>query len=276
MRLSICAVIAVRNEFPYLRLLLPLLAKQGIEVAIIDNQSTDGSQRLYADYWGSPVILVESLPYSGYFSLSKQLEAKLSLIDRLPHDWIVHHDADEILEHYQPGLGLREAIEEAEAAGCNTLNFDEFVFLPEPGSDYSGRDYYTELLRYYFYEPQKNRLNRAWKRVANRLDIASGGHRLQDGASIFPVNHVLRHYIVLSASHAQQKYLNRCFDEADLLRGWHRKRLNLTAIDLALPGHHEYLFTLERGGSKAFHRGSPASNHYWQWRSTPALSKHEK
>lgn len=35
--ISICAVIAVRNESPYLKVLLPLLAKQGIDVAIIDN-----------------------------------------------------------------------------------------------------------------------------------------------------------------------------------------------------------------------------------------------
>ena len=83
------------------------------------------------------------------------------------------------MEHHKSGLTLCDAIHEADEAGYNVLNFDEFVFLPEPHSDYSNTDYYTELLRYYFFEPKKNRLNRAWKRTSQLYYKASGGHRLQ-------------------------------------------------------------------------------------------------
>ncbi len=147
-----------------------------------------------------------------------------------------------------------------------TLNFDEFVFLPEPGADYSGSDYRSKLLRYYFHEPCKNRLNRAWKRTASLSNLASGGHCLRgDTLKIFPVNHVLRHYIALSENHAKQKYLNRRFDSVDLQRGWHRKRLNITERDLVLPGDSEYLFRLDGSDDPQFCRDKPASTHYWQW-----------
>ena len=59
-RLSICAIIAVRNELRYLRRLLPLLAVQEVEVAMIDNESTDGSRELYADFMGKPIISFRS------------------------------------------------------------------------------------------------------------------------------------------------------------------------------------------------------------------------
>jgi hypothetical protein len=69
-------IIAVRNEAPYLRVLLPILASQRIDVAIIDNESTDDSPLLFSEYTRDPIILVEKLPYDGYFSLTKQLIAK--------------------------------------------------------------------------------------------------------------------------------------------------------------------------------------------------------
>lgn len=171
-KISICAVIAVRNGAKYLKVLLPFLAQQDIDVAIIDNESTDNSYELYSQFKNKPIIIVETLPYKGFFSLSQQLISKQMLYKKLHHDWIIHHDVDEIMEHNKPGLTLRDAIEQADKAGYNAINFDEFVFLPEPNSDYSQSNYHTELLRYYFFEPVKNRLNRSFDKV----DLSNGWH----------------------------------------------------------------------------------------------------
>ena len=264
-KVSICAMITVRNEYHYLKVLLPHLAEQGIDVIIIDNDSTDNSHELYSKFTGEPVIMVETLPFRGSFSLSEQLASKQDISERINHDWIIHHDADEIMEHYKPGLTLRDAIEEADETGYNALNFDEFVFLPEPDADYSNGNYYAELLRYYFFQPGINRLNRAWKRTS-KLHIAAGGHELQGGKlSVAPTNLILRHYMVLSESHAQKKYLNRSFDDLDLQREWHGNRLNFTETNLMLPGESDYLFTLKRYDSKEFSRTKPATSHYWEW-----------
>jgi hypothetical protein len=153
------------------------LASQGIDVAIIDNESADGSRSLYARFSPNPVILTESLPYRGFVSLRDQLEARRKIYARLPHDWLILHSPDEILEHRIRGRSLRDAIEEADVEGYNALNFDEFVFLPEPDRDLRGKDFYSEILRYYFFEPFRNRLNRAWKNGLGFDDPSSGGHR---------------------------------------------------------------------------------------------------
>jgi glycosyltransferase involved in cell wall biosynthesis len=265
--LTICSIIAVRNELKYLKILLPLLAEQNIDVVIIDNGSTDGSHDLYSDFMGKPVILVESLPYQGFFSLSKQLAYKSEIRKKINHDWVIHQDADEVMEHHLPGLTLRDAIQEADNAGYNILNFDEFTFLPEPNADYTNRNYYTEILRYYHFEPEQNRLNRAWKRSAQFSNMESGGHLLHGkNHSIWPINHILRHYIVLSAKHAKDKYINRSFDDAELAKGWHENRKNITRQKLTIPGKSNYLYKLKEYNSKMFYRENRVSRHYWEWK----------
>jgi hypothetical protein len=130
--ISICAVLGLRNEAHYLPILLPILANQGIEVAVIDHESTDGSRDLYSAYLGNPIISVESLRYEGVYSQTQQLEAKQNVYRRLKHDWVIHHDADEIFEDFRPNHTLRDAIQEADEGGFDALNFDEFAFLPKP------------------------------------------------------------------------------------------------------------------------------------------------
>lgn len=266
--LGICAIIAVRNEVRYLKVLLPLLARQGIDVAIIDNDSTDGSRDLYSGFTGNPIISVDDLPYRGCFSLSEQLAAKQRVADGLRHDWVIHHDADEVLEHRLPGRTLRDAIEEAHDAGHDVVNFEEFVFLPQPGSVDSVGDHYREILRYYFFEPKKNRLNRAWNRSRGFRNAASGGHAIEGTSkSIAPNQHNLRHYIALSERHAQMKYESRRFDQAELSRGWHRNRVGLTNEALRIPHAHPLIFELDSHESKDLRRSSPTAEHYWAWQS---------
>lgn len=264
--LSICAVIAVRNEFSYLGVLLPLLAAQNIDVVIIDNDSSDNSYDLYSLYENSPIIGVENLPYTGLFSLSEQLAKKKEVCSTLQHDWLIHQDADEVLEHYQQGLTLRDAIEEANDSGFNAMNFEEFVFLPESGEDYDGKNYYQELLRYYFFERHKNALNRVWKRTAGLDNGHLGGHVLSgDNIKMFPKNHILRHYIALNEVRVKKKYKERVFAEEELGRGWHKDRFNIKIKSLSFPSGGEYLFYLDTFYAKNFVRSSIAQDHYWQW-----------
>jgi glycosyltransferase involved in cell wall biosynthesis len=266
--LSICAVIAVRNEAPYLRVLLPMLAAQHIEVAILDNASTDGGRDICQEHFGNPVVMVKDLPYHGYFSLTEQLLAKQQLYSILKHDWVIHHDADEVFEHLSPGKTLRDAIEEADQGGYNALNFDEFVFLPEPAQDYLDTNYYRGLLRYYFFEPHGNRKNSTWKRTAALSAAATGGHTFSgDHVRIWPKNHVFRHYIVLSYEHAKDKYLTRSFGARDIARGWHGNRLHFTAENLRLPADAPGLFRLDWYGARDFRRDAPSLTHYWEWTS---------
>jgi len=265
-RLTICVVIAARNEKPYLQFILPLLAQQAIDVAIIDHESTDGSHDLYKQLQYKPVIAVEHLPHTGEFSLSDQLLAKQQLAESLPHTWLVHHDADELMHHCNGIANLRQCIEEAEAEGANALNFEEFVFLPDPGHQPAHINYLGDHKRYYYFVPAENRLNRAFRRELIGCNRAGAGHVLQcDYLKMSTTTHVLRHYIALSEAHIKQKYASRKFSASELARGWHHNRVAIPPDSLSIPRFSPYLCTLSHAHPGLLERSRPASKHYWQW-----------
>ena len=160
-----------------------------------------------------PRIVYQSrLPYRGVFSLTEQLAAKAEAYRRIESDWLIHQDADEILESPRAEESLREGIEREAAEGWNVINFDEFVFVPPLGKEAAERrDFYRETLHYYFFEPEPWRLMRAWQNVPGILQV-SGGHKL-DGPGLrrCPENFVLRHYPTLNLNHARRKYSLRRF-----------------------------------------------------------------
>ena len=262
-KLKIAVIISVRNDAQYLKQLLPRLADQGIDIIVLDNESDDDTADVIRE---TPVLFSLTYPYHGHFSLRQQLRAKQAVIETLDHDWVIHQDADEILEHSDPSRSLRDAITEADSQECNVVNFGEFCFLPEPDADYTGRDYVREMTRYYYFEPQPQRLNRAWKRGANLDNIEGFGHKCH-GASIriAPEDHVLRHYIVLSQEHAVRKYSGRVFDPDEVNIGAHVNRIGLTHDMLRLPRNGKYLQTIENDDRSRLSRIPCATQHYWHW-----------
>lgn len=256
-------IIAVRNEAPLLRVLLPILAQEQLDVAIIDNDSTDDTGVVLRE---NAVFAYRRLPFQGHFSLGQQLEAKKNLIAELDHDWIVHQDADEVLHHADPGRSLRDAIAEADAAGYNALNFGEFCFIAEPDMDYVGRDYVAEMRRYYHFRPFPDRLHRAWKRTADLDNTHSLGHKVKGReVKIAPQDHVLRHYIALSQDQVLAKYQHRVFDAAELEKGFHWNRVGLTPEALKLPKASPLLNHLEPGSTGPLRTDPAAKKHFWQW-----------
>lgn len=263
MRLRIAVILAVRNEAALLKVLMPILAGQGLDIVIIDNDSTDDTEAVVRD---NPLLAYQRLPFPGYFSLGQQLEAKKRVIGSLDHDWIVHQDGDEVLQHADPGRSLRDAITEADTSGFNTLNFNEFCFLAEPDMDYVGRDYVTEMRRYYHFRPFPNRLHRAWKRTADLDNTHSLGHKVKGReVKIAPQDHVLRHYIALSQDQVLAKYQHRVFDAAELEKGFHWNRVGLTPESLKLPKASPLLSHTEPGSTGPLRTDPSAKKHFWQW-----------
>jgi glycosyltransferase involved in cell wall biosynthesis len=264
--LRIAAFIAVRNQADYLRRTLPHLADNGISVVVIDNQSTDGLREVVDDQRrAGAAIALEYLPFHGSFDLSRQLEAKASLIEQSDADWVLHLDADEMPHSCREGETLAAAIARADAAGYNVVNFEEFVFLPiEPGPARDEHAFFP-FTHYYFFEPSKLRLMRAWRRICGFTNVDSGGHHLRgEDTRIFPENQVLRHYPFLSQQHAWEKYSKRRFNENDLARGWHGNRIDIDHRLFTFPAPGE-LELLEALGRHALDRSRPHTTHYWQW-----------
>jgi glycosyltransferase involved in cell wall biosynthesis len=274
-RPSILAVVAVRNEAPYLRRLLPLLDDQSVDVALVDHDSTDESAEIIRSHLDAPVVILDRLPFDGTFSLKEQIEVKQAIASRSDHDWVVFQDADEILEGIFPDQDLRTVIEDADRRGYTALNFNEFVFLPEPGQDLTSGDYLEEMLRYYFYRPADNRLNRVWKRHLAVSSLHSGGHQLVgNGLKFPPENHSLRHYPALSQEHINDKYLRRVYNDAGFQSTWHKNRMDVTEEQLRIPVKSRYLHRLQNWDEKPLRVDRPVPRHYWEWKDM--LSVHSR
>lgn len=238
MSLRIAAVIAVRNGELYIGTCLEYLKAQGIEVYLINHDSSDGTRQIAERFAPACVRSIIDLDYSGAFDLAAMLKIKAEIIAGITVDWVIHQDVDEILEAPIPFSSLRDGITAADEKGFNVINFDEFVFVPSSEEEsFEGSDYTKKMNRYYFFEPQPLRLNRCWRVGSALSNIENAGHILKgDGMSLFPINFVLRHYIILSGQHGRSKYgQQRNYSDAGVSRGWHGWRAKFADYEVRLP-----------------------------------------
>jgi glycosyltransferase involved in cell wall biosynthesis len=262
--MRVVAIICTRNEELHIARCLDDLHAAGIETILIDNDSTDRTVLIAQNYLGKGLLFIKTLPWRGHFSLAEQIATKKEVIGRIEHDWVLYVDADEWLCPLQLGSTLADAINRVDSKGFNCINFDEMVFAPWPGEDFTaGGSYTRRMLTYYFFEPRPHRLMRAWRR--DLRPAMETGHRLfSSQLKLYPHNFVLRHYVALSRAHAIKKYVGRRFDPTEVARGWHFNRLTINADNLMLKPS-SYLKRLERWDSTAFDKSAPATKHFWEW-----------
>jgi glycosyltransferase involved in cell wall biosynthesis len=261
--MKIVAIICVRNEVVYLREVIPYLKNEKIDVILIDNESTDETLDVISGAEYRNIHHVEKLPFNGSFDLSAQLNAKFAVIENADADWIIHQDADEILQSPTEWGGLRRHIELADSHGFNVLNFNEIVMLPaNPEVD----DFIHNNSNYYFFEPRPLRLMRAWKKAAKLVNSHSGGHVLDgDDVVVYPERMLLKHFIVRSQQHAFEKYLGRTFSSTDLDKGWHGNRLNFNEKNLIIPTCGPDLHSLEDPTKAPAKLPRSVKAHFWGW-----------
>ncbi len=240
--MRIVAIVAARDEERLIGPCLEHLIDQGIEAYLIDDGSADGTVSVAERYMRRGLIGIESLEGDGSFSLRAQLERKERLARELDADWLIHQDADEFRVSRDGGQTLAEAIEAADRAGFNAVNFTEFTFLPtreSPDHDHPG---FLETMRWYYpFLPRfPHRLN-AWKRQDDAVELAwSGGHAVRfPGLRMAPESLAMRHYLCLSAGHARRKFVERRYDPSEVAAGWHRWRVSLTPAQLAFPSRRD-------------------------------------
>lgn len=237
-KLRIVAILAVRNEEIFIKRCIEHLALQGVDIYIIDNDSSDNTIAIAEKYLNKGVIHIESLPYDGSFNLTSQLTIKERISRSLDADWFIHHDADEIRFAPKPYKTLHEGISAVDNAGFTAINFDEFVFLPTSREEsYEETDYVKDMMYYYYFAPKKLRRINAWKNTGQEIDLcSSGGHQVKfENIRIFERNFILRHYIFLSYNHACMKYGSRTHNKSELKRGWHIERHGFDPEKLQLP-----------------------------------------
>ena len=257
-----CALLAVRNEEQTLGRCLDHLAEQGLVAAVIDNESTDGTPALLDRYPRSFLIHRTTHPYPGYYDWQGLLAAKQQLAVTLEADWFLHVDADEIPEAPAPYATLAEALRAVDRTGANTVNFHEFVFVPDqddrPPPPW---DYVEAITRYYFFAPAPLRLLRAWKAHRGIDLVTSGGHQLtRPNRKIHPEAFPLRHYIGLSRRELLEKYRSRIYAEDEVARGWHHNRIGVGLSPCPFPAPEELI---EYRNDRHWDTSRPVREHFF-------------
>jgi len=232
------AILATYNEERFISVCLENLFRQGVEVYLCDNESTDRTISIAERYRGHGLVGIETFPRLGMYSWRPILERKEQLAATLDADWFMHVDADEI--HLPPHSNdtLAKAFAEVEAQGFNAVNFMEFTFIPTRESPNHDRpDFQKTMLWYYPFLPSfPHRLN-AWKKQPNPVELVwSGGHLVRfPGLRMASQSFLMRHYLFLSVPHAIHKFVNRRYDPAEIESGWHGWRAKLKPEMINLP-----------------------------------------
>lgn len=245
--LRVVAVLTTRNEERFIAACLENLIRQGVQVYLCDNESTDRTVAIAKSYCGRGVIGIESIPYQGDYHWDRLLRRKEELFRSLDADWLMHVDADEI--HLAPSSSsLVTAIADVDALGYDTIEFAEFTFIPtNEHPDHDRADYRTTLRTYYPFRPNSPHCVRAFKKQQGPMEIAwSGGHRVRfaQEPKLYPQPFRMKHYLFLSPDHAVRKYVARRYrsDEVEG-RGWHGWRAQIRPEDIRLPSTSEMRVT---------------------------------
>ncbi len=236
--MRVVAILASYNEERFIAGCFEHLFRQGVEVYLIDNCSTDRTVEIAERYRGRGLIGVDTFPREeGVYRWAEILKRKEELAATLDADWFMHADPDEIRLPPRSDLTLAQALAEVDEKGYNAVNFLEFAFVPtQEAPDHDHPRYQQTMLSYYpFPKNFPNRVN-AWKKQPERVDLGTGGHRVQfEDLRLYPESFKMRHYLFLSVPHLLLKYVGKQYDVAELQRGQHGWRARLVEEKIKLP-----------------------------------------
>jgi hypothetical protein len=230
----VVALIAAYNEGDIISAVIGHLIKNGIDVYLMDNHSTDDTVEQAKPWLGRGLMQIESFPCDapsdsplrGQFAWTAILSRKQELAREIRADWFIHHDADEIREGPWPGVNLKDAIQWVDTLGYNCIDFRAFNFPPVDNGFTQGNDPRTYFR---FCEPvaEFDKLQlKCWKATGTPVSLCnSGGHDAEfPGRRIFPIPFLLRHYPIRSQTHGVRKVFSDRrprLIETEQSKGWH-------------------------------------------------------
>ena len=243
--MRITAMVSVFNEEDIIGEVIENLLDNGLHVVALDNGSTDNSYSIC-----SKLASRSSFSLHRWFPDGLDLEQFALRLYRLAAEqspeWLVFSDGDEIMETEQRGRSLHQAIEEADAAGHNLMQYNRFDFFMTEKDDPTVQAP-VERLRYYSWQGDYN--YRAFKYVPGIQAAPSFAHYPlfppQTRYKIAPEKLVLRHYPYRSREHASRKIANllqKIEADPDELKSWQRRYLKIASEGRhILPADHRIL-----------------------------------
>lgn len=207
----VIALMSAYNEGDIIETTLQHLIRNGVDIYLIDNWSTDDTAEIARRYLGQGVIEVEFYPRDAalpYFDLRGLMARVEALAAELEADWLINYDVDELREPPWPDMSIRDALYHIAQRGFNCVDHTVIDFRPVdngfvPGEDFGGYFRHYEWTNRPGYFTQL----KAWRPTGEKVTLAeTGGHRAEfNGRRIFPYKFLTRHYTFRSQAHGEQK-----------------------------------------------------------------------
>jgi hypothetical protein len=124
--MNVLAIVAVHNERKRLPALIDYYRKQGIDVFVIDNESTDTTYK----YLLKNKIKFSRLYTKGAFDLNQIWQEKLKYWDLFKADWGIYADIDEFPVTSEFKGRLKALIEKRDSEGYNRIRMPHYMFFP--------------------------------------------------------------------------------------------------------------------------------------------------
>jgi hypothetical protein len=229
------AIMPAFNEADVIFHAIGALVSEGVDVYLIDHESTDGTVEAAKPWLGRGLVRIERFPEeAGYAERNRTEMVWRDILRRVgevsgevPADWYLFVNADEFREAPWPGVTLADALREVDELGFNAVNFELLNFRPTPQDAFvDGTDVREHLRHYEPPGPYDVLQIKAWKAQPAVVDLVHhGGHDLLfEGKRVFPVPFLLRHYPIRSAEHGRRKVLAERierFAAEERAGGWH-------------------------------------------------------
>ena len=226
----VVAIMTAYNEEDIIAPSIEHLIRQGIEVYLIDNWSTDGTFESARKFIGKGLITIERFPKEGpsAFYNWKDLLRRVEEISReIKADWFIHHDADEVRMSPWPSVSLKDGIYAVDQAGFNCIDHTVLEFHPVDNNFIPGTDF-EKYFKYFEFSKHRSdfiRIN-TWKNFGRRTSLAeSGGHEVMfEGRRAYPYKFLLKHYRIRSQFHGEKKVFRERklrWNPEERAMGWH-------------------------------------------------------
>ncbi|MBW7888308.1 MAG: glycosyltransferase family 29 protein [Bacteroidetes bacterium] len=232
-QLNVVAIISAHNEGDVIGHVIGALIHDGIQVYLLDHNSSDTTASEAAKWLGKGLLHIEKFPSESNYPKDNAeqyiwtdiLKRKEEIALSLGADWYIHADADEFRESPWENMNLLEGIAYVDSLGYNAIDFHLLQFRPT-NNNFTGGDV-REYLRYYEEGESFNvKQIKAWKNLRTAVHLPKhGGHEVEfEGRKIFPIPFILRHYPIRNEQQGIKKiFTDRIprFNQAERSNGWH-------------------------------------------------------
>ncbi len=226
----VVVLMSAYNEEDIIVPCLQYLIKQGLEVYLIDNWSTDSTVELASEFLGKGLLAIEKFPQRrppAHYVWGDILSRIEQLTEEIEADWFVFQDVDEIRTSPWQGSSLRDAILKVDREGFNCIDHTVITFYPIDNAFSAGEDFQA-YFRYFEFSDKPGQFIeiKAWKNLGRRISLSkSGGHEVQfNGRRPYPFRFLLKHYPIRSQAHGEKKIFRERkprWHSQERAKGWH-------------------------------------------------------